>query len=130
VGELCWATPAQADPEDGEEGGAEEVFRCFGVSVFRCFGVSVFRQGGVSVKRRDRNQIHTADLGKGQWFAAGFMRKLYKRENSYLLRFANEFRWEILAAAILRRRTPSRSGVFENEYKEPPHFVVVRKRGP
>jgi len=40
-------------------------------------------------------------LGKGQWFVAEFMRKLYKRENSYLLRFAKEFRWKILAAAFV-----------------------------
>jgi hypothetical protein len=30
-------------------------------------------------------------LGKGQWFAAGFMVEFYKRENSHPLRFAKDF---------------------------------------
>jgi hypothetical protein len=43
------------------------------------------------------------------------MVKFYTPNNSHPIRFAKEFRLKILAAAILRRRTPSRSGVFENQ---------------
>ena len=65
------------DPVAGPEGGEK--------------GVAGKRGGGrgVSVKRRDRN-LQSADLGRGQWFAAGFMGKLLGRENSYPVRFAKD----------------------------------------
>jgi hypothetical protein len=36
-------------------------------------------------------RLQSANLGKGQWFAAGFMVEFYKRENSHPLRFAKDF---------------------------------------
>jgi hypothetical protein len=33
-----------------------------------------------------------ADLGKGQWFAAGFMGEMLKRENTYPARVAKKIR--------------------------------------
>jgi len=77
------------------------VFRCFGVSVFRCFG------------EKDRN-LQTADLGKGQWFAAEFMGKPFERENSYTVRLANDS-FGKSSGGVFLRETPSRSGVFEDE---------------
>jgi hypothetical protein len=50
-------------------------------------------------ERMDSNPRFSADLGKGQWVAAGFMGKPYKRKNIHPLRFAKGFRWKILAAA-------------------------------
>jgi hypothetical protein len=41
-------------------------------------------------------------LGKGQWFAAGFIGKFLERENIYHARFAKKFRWKfggVLATA-------------------------------
>jgi len=79
-----------AEPVAGPEGGEKGDGR----------GVLVFRRDDDSAKRRDRN-LQTADLGRGQWVAAGFMGILYRRKNSYPLRFAKEFRWKILAAAFV-----------------------------
>jgi hypothetical protein len=35
-------------------------------------------------------RLQSADLGKGLWFAAGFMGKHLKRENIYPVRFAKD----------------------------------------
>ena len=51
------------------------------------------RPNGRKIWRTESSaRLETANLSKGQWFAVGFMGKLYKRENSYPLSFANEFR--------------------------------------
>ena len=67
-------------------------------------------------------RLQTADLGKGQWFAAGFMGKLLKSDNMYPVRFAKDsfekslvsgFRgvWCLRSQAYSRTRMrPSSSG--------------------
>jgi hypothetical protein len=37
-------------------------------------------------------RLQSSNLGKGQWFAAGFMVKFYTPKNSHPVRFAKEFR--------------------------------------
>ena len=46
------------------------------------------RRGREIWRTESSARLQSAGLGMGQWFAAGFMGKLFGRENSYPVRFA------------------------------------------
>ena len=91
------------EPEAGPEGGEKGVAGEKGPT-----GRNIWRT-------ESSTRLQTANLGKGQWFAAGFMGKLLKRENTYPVRFAKDFCEKSSCGGFFRLWMPSRSGVFENQ---------------
>jgi len=62
---------------------------------------------------RFKRKAPNGEFGQGTVGCGQNHRVILQAQNSQVLSFAKEFCWEIIRAAILRRRTPSRAGYSE-----------------